>query len=78
MHSVLAKTAEQRREILGEREARFEDATADEQAMGEQEKLAGHRRRTKASEVRVVRYVDELRNPQLEGGLHFKAQAVEV
>lgn len=65
MHAVLIKTAETRDiELKG--------------AVEEDEKKM-HLMQTKASEVRIVRFVDDLRKPYLEGvGVKFKAETVEM
>lgn len=57
MHTVLVKTAASRRKELAE--GPEEDV---------EEEQARHLRVTRASEVRVVRYVDDLRHPRLGNG----------
>lgn len=79
MHAVLKKTAEQRAEILGEKSVGLTDALEDDDDnLSEDDQKKRHLRSTKASEVRVVRYVEELRNPPSLDGLTFKAQDVEL
>lgn len=64
MHAVLTKTARVREEELS--------------GMNEEDEKKAHVRRTKASEVRVVRYAEELRHPTLEGlSVKFKAEPVD-
>lgn len=71
MHAVLAKTAASRAAELAE----------EPKGIAEDEK-AKHLRITRAAEVRVVRYVDDLRNPRRasdsESGPSFSAVAISL
>lgn len=78
MHAVLMKTAEQRAEILGEKSAGLTDVLQDDEALTEDEKKIKHLKSTKAGEVRVVRYVQELRHPPTLDGVTFKAKDVHL
>lgn len=64
MHAVLTKTARAREEEL--------------RGLDEVDEKKLHLKRTRASEVRVVKYADDLRNPKLEGiSVKFKAEPVD-
>lgn len=64
MHAVLTKTAKSREEEL--------------HGLNEEDEKKLHLRRTRASEVRVVKFTEDLRNPKLEGiSVKFKAELVE-
>lgn len=86
MHAVLVKTAEARSESLsygnrgnvGRTKLGLDDLTDEEAGLNDEEKKQRHLRRTKASEVRVVKYVDEMRNPPETGGVQFLARPVEI
>ena len=77
MHVVLQKTAEQRREALGETGARAADLGVEDENFSEEEKKLNLLKSTKASEVRVVKYVNELRDPPVVDGVTFEAQDVQ-
>lgn len=86
MHAVLVKTAEARSESLshgnrgnvGRVKLGLDDLNEEEAGLNEEEKKQRHSRRTKASEVRVVKYVDEMRNPPDTQGVQFRAHGVEL
>jgi len=72
MHAVLVKTAEARARELGE------DAEKPGDDDDDVERKARHLRQTRASEVRVVACVEDLRVPPRSDAVRFEAVAVDV
>lgn len=86
MHAVLVKTAQAReRELEAEASAEAPgtgDGTSEIERTAEDEKGAEvdrreHLRRTKASEIRAVRFMKDLREPEVQGNVVFEAVAVD-
>jgi len=74
MHAILIKTARARDEEI---QARQSSVIGNLEGEDKEKKL--HLLQTRASEVRVVRYVEDLRRPTLEGlSVNFKAEAVNI
>lgn len=69
MHAVLTKTAKERNAILSKLQV------GEESPSDERDKHA-HLKRVKASEVRVVKYAEDLKNPTSIDGAKFEAQEV--
>ena len=71
MYAILVKTAKRTEEELSRGEVMVRE--------GEDQKKAEHLRRTKASEVRVVNFAEELKKPPVDGfeGVKFDALDVE-
>ena len=80
MHAVLAKTAEARRQALEKEHIGHVSADSKGEIEEDPETQARlHRLQTRVSEVRVVRYVDDLKHPKTESeGIKFEAEIVDI
>lgn len=78
MHAVLVKTSEQRTKTLHEPGPGVDDAKDDDENMPSEQKQARHLNRTKASEVRIPSFVEELKHPPTLDGVTFQTEEVDM